>query len=327
MEAKGHGYGPLTRGLTAPMSLGPYYDPRTTTIRAPVEACADGTTLVSAPSMKHGPSAFFGDVGPAPEKTQFAPHGTIEVDPVTLGLYVGPCVCGAAEARCLDINPYSLAALLLAPRMALLVRDRLEDAGVVVVAPVLRDAPFEDMCACRVLGGPEQFSAFLQFASNYDDVSIAQMLEPAAVAANLADQYADQVLGDIRSAVLGKARMNYLRAEGPRAYLEPRPQFFADDDTQDSAPCYPTVLPGTGVRVSREDTPFALRALTDPRSGAANRAALSCQTGLNIGGRLRPADPLAQYSNDCLQRRCGQGTGWCGGAVPSPPNHPTAFTI
>jgi hypothetical protein len=268
--------------------------------------------------MKHGPCAFFPDVGPRPEKTQFAPHGTIEADPVTLGLYMGPCAC---YDPCLDINPYSLAALLLAPRFALLVRDRLEAAGVVVVSPALRGAPFKEMCACRVLGGPENFAAFLQFASNYDDVSIAQMLEPARVAADLADQYADKVLGDIRNAVIDHARMNYLRAEGPRAFLQPRPDHFADEDPgPGAAPCYPSVLPGTGVRVSREDNAYVTRAMTDPRASAANRAALSCQTGLNIGGRPRPVDVQALCENEAQQTKCGRGPGWCGGSAHS--NHP-----
>jgi hypothetical protein len=275
--------------------------------------------------MKHGPSAFFADVGPPRERTQFAPHGTIDVDPVTLGLYLGPCVC---YDPCADINPYSLAALVLAPRFTLLVRDRLEAAGVVVVSPALRGAPYKEMCACRLLGGPKDFAAFLQFASNYDDVSIAQLLEPAKAAADLADQYADQVLGDIRTAVIAKARMNYLRAEGPRAFLQPRPDHFPDDEDDSSAPpCYPSVLPGTGVRVSREDTAYAMRAMTDPRASAANRAALSCQTGLNIGGRARPASLPALCANEMEQRRCAQGPGWCGGsghltAPPAPPLQP-----
>ena len=320
-SAKGPGYGPISRGLTPPMSLGPYYDPRTTTIRAPVEASASGE-LITAPSMRHGPSAFFPDVGPPREKTQFAPHGTIGLDPIPLDLYLGPCVCTDA---CRLINPYSVAALMLAPQYALLVRDRLEDAGVVTVSCVLEGAPLEAMCACRVLGGPDHFSGYLGFVNQFADTSTAQIMEPAKVAADAADQYADQVLGNIRESVLGRARMNYLRAEGPRAYLSPRPDYFPDADPEAAGygpPCYPTVLPGTGVRVSREDTAFSLRAMTDPRASAANRAALSCQTGLDIGGGPRCVAPPtpAMYSG---QNACAAGPGWCGGAVPSPrSSHP-----
>lgn len=304
------------------MSLGPYYDPRTVSIRAPVEPTGTGEPI-SAPSMRHGPSAFFPDVGPPREKTQFAPHGTIDVDPATLDLYLGPCACYSA---CADINPYSLAALMLDPRFALLVRDRLQAAGVVVLTPALEHAPLDTMCACRILGGPQEFAGYLLYVRNFSDTSLAQVLEPAKMAADAADQYADKVLGIIRESVLGRARMNYLRAEGPRAFLAPRPDHYARDEADEGgsgtggpAPCYPLVLPGTGCRVSRQDTAFALRALTDPRASAANRAALSCQTGLNIGGGPRCAAGPGPQTLKCFEEKaCAAASGaWCGGAVPS----------
>lgn len=282
-------YGPICQprpdnygGLTG-MDMGPYYDPRTTSIRSPV--APDGTTVITAPSMKHGPDAFDATYTPTP-KTQFAPHGTIEVaGTYELPLYRGPCVC---VGRC-DVVWYSMQQLLLRPGVVSVLRDMLVQSGTVSVSPELAAVPAEALCSCRLLGGPDNFEPWAAFAGGYSDFSTMQVLEPVTEALKLCRMYVEtEVLGPLRSTIIAQARMNYLRAEGPRAFLTPH---TFDEDT-DVSVTLPAVLPGTGCRVSEADTPFAARALTDPRSSALHRAQLAARTGLAIGdntARDRPS--------------------------------------
>lgn len=279
-QARANNYGGLND-----MSLGPYYDPRTIASRAPIEACADGG-VVSAPSLRHGPAAFFPEPAgtPAREKTQFAPRGVIDIDPYPLPLYRGPCACWSALC---PVQAYSVMAALLTPRNIRVIRRRLQATGIVTVSKELKAFTRGDAgCGCRILGGPEEYGQFVVFASRFEDTCLAQLLDPARTISDLDDEYVQQVLTSIQGGVLGKARMNYVRAEGCRAYLDPRPEYVDDrEDVGDGFEACEYVLPGTGIVVTPADTLFASRALTDPRSSAANRAALGCQTGLGIGTR------------------------------------------
>lgn len=285
-EARPGNYG----GLNPSMGFGPYYDPRTVATKAPIAAAKDGG-LITAPSLAHGPSAFFPDVGPVKPKTQYAPHGKIQLDPVRLSVFKGPCICGCAY-------PYSMASLLVAPENAVHVRNLLEKTGIIKVSKSLK--ALTPRCACQALGGPEAYNGLALYAQQFEDTSIAQIPDPMAQLLFLDQVYVDKILGDIRSEVVSHARMNYLRAEGPRAYLQSRPK--PEDEYDEPGTCLPEILPGTGIRTTPEDTRFAARNLTDPRSSLKNRMALSCQTGLNIGSKPAEIEPT---QSECPSARCG----------------------
>jgi hypothetical protein len=291
-ETRSRNYGGLND-----MNLGPYYDPRSLTTRAPMDGVGSaiggaglgfgedgagaGAGLRSLPVMGHGPAAFFGDVGDAPPRprTQFAPHGTLQVEPIRLDVWEGPCVCSAC-----GITPYSLASMLVLPSNALAVRCGLEAAGLVKVSRRLRAQT--PVCACAVMGGPDHFAGLLAFAEGYGDVSAAQVLDPGATLAQLDELYESRVAGAARNMVIGASMANYARAEGNMAYLAPRP--VAEATLGDAVPCLPEFLPGTGCRTTPEDTPYAALALTNPAASVAHRAALGCQMGLRIGGGSVP---------------------------------------
>ncbi len=279
------GSGAASYGGLNNMSLGPYYDPRTATLRAPVVVAAGGAGAADCPdalpmgvsTMRHGPAEYRPEDYVVRPKTQFAAHGKIDMDPIHATVYDGCCVCFPCR-----INVYSMTALLIDIRNAYRVRDMLEAEGVITVSPCLRKS--RPLCACKVLGGPCLYDGLLRFALAYEDVPIIQVPNPAQQLHMLDRLYVDNVLGSIRTQVNANARMNYARAEGPRAYLQ---DFPVADDTEGEATSegLPCVLPGTGVRVVASDSLFTSRALTDPRSSARNRAALSEATGLPIGAR------------------------------------------
>lgn len=176
-EARPGNYGGLN-----PMSLGPYYDPRVLTLRAPVDTVEGG--VITAPSLAHGPSAFVGaDVLPPRPKTQYAPHGVLQVDKLTLDVWQGPCDCA-----CACFNVYSVAALVVCAANARVVRDMLVLAGVVELTPALAAlTPACGACACRILGGPDFFRGLVVTAMEYVDTPIVSLLDVGATLARGVD--------------------------------------------------------------------------------------------------------------------------------------------
>ncbi len=257
-------------GLNTEVNPAPYYDPRQISIQAPVDTVAG--MCISAPSMKHGPAPFVPDCGPGRPRTQYAPQGPIQVEPLVLDLCDTPC-------QCVQGYPYSLQSMMIEPANILRVRDLLESFNLVRVTPRLRSAA--GLCPCALLGGQSQYDGFVDFASQYVDTSVAQVLDPVAEVAKLNMMYVDRVAAGARSLVINQARMNYLRAEGPRAYLTDRP--VPTNGVEGSMPDLPDVLPGTGILTSPEDSAFTARAMTDPRTKLSYREAFSCQTGLPVG--------------------------------------------
>ncbi len=226
--------------------------------------------------MRHGPAEYRPEDYVMRPKTQFAAHGNIAMDKLRVCEYDGCCVCFPCR-----INIYSMTALLIDIRNAYRIRDMLEAEGVIRVSKRLRES--RPPCACKVLGGPCLYDGLLRFALVYEDVPIVQVPNPAQQLHMLDRLYIDNVLGSIREQVNANARMNYARAEGPRAYLQDLP--IADDSVDTASEGLPCVLPGTGVRVVASDSLFTTRALTDPRSSVRNREALAEATGLPIGTR------------------------------------------
>ena len=306
-------------GLNVGVDLGVYYDPSSVTMRAPIQslcgdaAGTDSATVVTAPSMRHGPSAFlaFGQV-PSDNRpaTQFAPHGAIQVEKLELDAYVGPCLCNVCygtECRPPYAFAQSVGSLLVTARNALKVRGALVAAGVVTVSPALEAATTTKTCACGVLGGPSGFEGLAKFALRYADTSIMQLLDVRREVDFLNGVYVSEVLAQVQSQVISNARANYARAEGPRAYLQPRLELTdGADDAADAAyaETLPEVLPGTGVRVSLEDSAFAARALLDPKACYANRVSMRCQTGLAIGEAPCVRRESGQDASPCPDGRC-----------------------
>lgn len=272
-EARPNNYG----GLNPEINPTPFYDPRSVLMRAPVVPMEGGGELITPPMMAHGPAAFFSDVGPPLPRTQYAPQGVIPMPPGTL---LDVETCGCAAPLCAAF-PYSLAGLMLTSPNALTVRDMMEQAGIVRVTRRLR-ALGVDTCSCVLLGSV--YPGFAQYARIYEDTPVRAVLDPAATVFSLDRQFVDQVLGSIRSQVLAAARANYLRAEGPRAYLQDRP--VAEEEAP--PPELPACLPGSGLRTTPADTPFTARALANPLASAANRAALTAATGVPIGSGCGP---------------------------------------
>lgn len=265
-----------------PMDLGPYFDPRARTMQAPTDAAAAEGDLIGTPALPHGPAAFFGepDGGPMPAKTQYSVQGPMELQPVKLSLYDGPCVCVHPTINCTGVYAYSVASLLLLPRNVLHVRDLMEDAGLVRVTRRLREAPLT--CPCRILGGPATYTGFVGFALQYEDTPFVQMPDPKALIQYLNGVYVTGVMTQLRTCVNDNARMNYARAEGPRAYLDPRPEVEADYGDVNMP--LPAVLP-SGIRTTAADTAFASYSLTNPLATPRNRAAFAAETGLYVGTR------------------------------------------
>lgn len=289
LQPVGSAAAPNYGGLNPSMGFGPYYQPGTATLRAPVEAACDGT-LVTAPSLQHGPSAFV--PGPVRPKTQYAPHGNIAMEPLKLDVPTAPCACACAY-------PYSMAALILTPQNAVHVRNMLEAAGVVRVSKRLkRLSPVP--CPCAAMGGQDMYNGLLLFAQQYEDTAVVSVPDPVRELQHLDELYVNEVLGNIRAQVVSGARANYLRAEGPRAYLQDRP--VPEDEVPPPEECLPECLPGTGARTTPEDSKYATYTLTNPWASAKNRAALSCQTGLHIGGAPRAIDPVQKA--DAVERAC-----------------------
>lgn len=307
-------------GLNPGVDLGVYYDPTSKSMRAPVTALSGdggtGAVVITAPSMANGPSAFLAygmvdsDLRPG---TQFAPQGDIAVEQLVWDVYDGPCGCGgciATECRPAFAFAQSLASLLVTGVSAQRVRAGLQAAGVVFVTPRLAavgvDAT-DDACACRVMGGPSNYAGLVKFAMRYQDTSIVQLLDVQREIRFLLDVYVQEVLTDVRSQVIATARANYVRAEGPRAGLQPRLAFTdVDDDAYDDAAMsrLPEVLPGTQVRVSLQDSAFAARALLDPRACYRNRLRAICETGLPIGETPSLVPDLLQTTQACPDARC-----------------------
>lgn len=301
----------VTGGITQehPSTCAPYYDPRSQTQRAPhVAAALCGADVLEAgyvetgvPFLPHGPSAFTHE--PVKPKTQFAPHGPIAIQPLVADVHPGSCVCclsstcagvteGNGNSMGCTFSPYSLTAVLLVPRNLLHVRNLLERASLVVVTDRLRNAhisggpeacgPCIAQCACNIIGQSVLAASFVEFATQYRDVSKGALQSMVATVLSLDETWVSLQLGYVRNTVLSAARANYARAEGPRAYLQDNPVIEADVPVPERQQL-PLVLPGTGCRTTPLDNALEARALTDPRSSAPYRKMLSLQSGVNIG--------------------------------------------
>jgi hypothetical protein len=264
-------------GLNPDINPQPFYDPRTITMRSPIETVPGGL-ICGTPSMRHGPCVF--DYAPADvlPRTQYAPQGDLLAEPIAMDISRQPCICAC-------VLMYSMTSLLLLPKNVVAVRTALINAGLATATAALTALPLASTCGCRLLGGVEAniYGPFARFCQQYTEISIIQILEPAKQVAFINQVYVSRVIESARAMVTAGAQMNYARAEGPRAQLQSYPTVDCTPSTFSAA--LPPILPGTGANVVESDTLYATRALTDPRSAVSNKAALSCLTGLPIGTR------------------------------------------
>ena len=218
------------------------------------------TTQLAAPPMPDLP------VGP---KTQFAPQGPVLMQALVIDVPPrAACVCGRV---CLgEVVAGSVGALLLTPRNMIRVRRALQAAGVVVPTAALAALTDGTLpCLCAALGSdPDIFTALFTFAAQYGNTAAVTQQNPAELVAFLNTVFVKQTLDNIYHAVASDAIANYARAEGNRAYMQPRP-----------AP--PESLVADPVVVARERSDaFCERELNDPTSTARRRAELGCLMGI-----------------------------------------------
>jgi hypothetical protein len=202
---------------------------------------------------------------PMPEKTQFAPQGPVLMEALVLdGCGGGTCVCGSVCIA--ELLPASVGALLMTPRNIVRVRRELQRAGIVVATPALAALTDVTMpCLCSGLGrDPDLFRALFAFATQYANTAAVTQARPAELVAYLNTVFVRQTLDNIHHAVAADAMANYARAEGNRAYVQPRP--LPPDSLRFD--------PVEGARM-RGDA-FCERELSDPRSNAMRRAELGC---------------------------------------------------
>jgi hypothetical protein len=265
--------------------------------------------LITTPSLRHGPDLFTYTVADVQPKTQYAPEGDLLAEPITMDLSNGPCVCGCVMA-------YTINSIMLMPANLLSLRRQMEYAGLANVTPALANTT-RPLCGCKLLGGVESgvYAGFAAFAQQYNQDSVMQLMDPGKQAAFFTTVYVSRVIEKARSSVTAQAQMNYARAEGPRAQLQPNP--VPDCTPSTFSALLPPVLPGTACNVVATDTLFATRALTDPRSAATARAVLSCVTGLPIG-----AAPVVEGRDEDLPvqrlRAPEVGVSIYGAATPKP---------
>jgi hypothetical protein len=264
-------------GLNPEINPQPFYDPRTITMRSPIDTIP-GELIGGTPSLRHGPCVF--DYTPADvlPRTQYAPQGDLMAEPIAMDISRQPCICACVLA-------YSMTSLMLLPKNVVAVRTALINAGLATATPALLAQSPNNTCGCRLMGGVEAniYGPFANFCQQYTEISIIQILEPAKQVAFFNQVYVARVIESARAMVTASAQMNYARAEGPRAQLQSYPVVDCTPSTFSAT--LPPILPGTGVNVVETDTLYATRALTDPRSAVSCKAALSCLTGLPIGTR------------------------------------------
>jgi hypothetical protein len=150
------------------------------------------------------------------------------------------------------------------------VRRALQAAGVVVPTAALAALTDGTLpCLCAALGSdPDIFTALFTFAAQYGDTAAVTQQNPAELVAFLNTVFVKQTLDNIYHAVASDAIANYARAEGNRAYMQPRP-----------APPESLVADPVVVARKRSDA-FCERELNDPTSTARRRAELGCLMGI-----------------------------------------------
>lgn len=277
-------------GLNPEINQQPFYDPRSVLTRAPVETVAG--SVISAPSLAHGPSLFtYSDMDVRP-KTQFAPQGEVLAERMVIDAAPAGEPCG-----CSYPYPYSVAALFLDAGNVEKIRAMLVQEGVFVPGPGLMDATAKNSCGCKILGGRAGlYCQLAQYSQQYEEVSVIQLPNPVHQVNFFNTVYVQRVVADVKSGVINQARANYLRAETNRAYLQDAPA-IAQCTTRYSEDL-PQQLPGTGSTVVPSDTLFLTRALTTPLASVPNRNRVACLSGLPIGANPYPT-PLCATATPC----------------------------
>ncbi len=221
------GLGPSS--VTAACSI-PYADPESASTRHTTWCLGGlnqdpdaGTTLFYNPATTTLAAPPMPDL-PMPPKTQYAPQGPVLMEALVLRRQPpGVCVCPYV---CLgELVSGSVGALLMTARNMIRVRRGLQKAGVVVAAPELAALTDKDLpCLCAGLGADgDLFKALFAFATQYGNTPAIVQPNPAELVAFLNTVFVKQCLDNIYHAVTSDAIANYARAEGNRAYLQPRP--------------------------------------------------------------------------------------------------------
>jgi len=256
-------------GLMPVGEANPYYDPKRALLAG--ERTLPGELISSDLTTRGAPYVEL----PALPRTQYAPEGDLVTEPLVLEVPPrGVCVCA-------QLFPNTLQLLFMSPVNAMKLRCMLEQVGVVRVPPALQRVTHRNSCACRILGGREgAYEQIALYSLTFADTLIVSMPEPVRFINSQNTAYIQKVTGELRTLVNQACKQNYIRAEGARAFMQPRPGTTG----RDAAPqLVPAVLPFTGNELLPEDTVFSARAFTGPMTGRARINALALVSGLPVG--------------------------------------------
>jgi hypothetical protein len=282
-------------GTTAEINQRPYYDPRSATIKSIMDP-SEPLVVQTMGGLKHGPDAFLYTAADVAPKTQYAPVGDIVTEAVQLDLPPPgtPCIC-------LPQYSYSVAKLFMERPNVMKIRALLVQTGMVNLSPALAAAGME-YCSCKILGGVETYTQLSEFAAQYMDTPVIQVPNLGVFMDFLNTTYIQNVIANLKFMVNTQARLNYLRAEGNRAFLQEYPD-CAVTIIEPKSYDLPEVLPVTGCTVIAEDTKFATYQLTNPLSRVSNREKMSRLANLPIGlGEIVVPNviPICKTKLNCL---------------------------
>jgi hypothetical protein len=250
----------------------PYYDPRGVTTAAIVTGGPFSTPL----NIKHGPAEFTYTAADVKPKTQYVPEGNLITEPLTLCLTDAPCVCVRGVHG-------TIQQLFLTPVNAMKVRTLLVQAGVVVLTPDLERVNHRNACSCRILGGwGGAYQQFAEYASQFSTTSVMDLPQPVHFVNYANTAYVAQVLADLRASVNQASILNYLRTEGPRAYLPDRP---IPGNANGNVVRTETVVMPSGAKLLASDTDYEARTFLDPRLNTRRLKLMSDLSGIPIDGR------------------------------------------
>ncbi len=250
----------------------PYYDPRQTTAAAIVTGGNFSTPL----NVKHGPAEFTYTAADVKPKTQYVPEGNLITEPYVLCVTTSPCVCVRGVHG-------SIQQLFLTPVNAMKVRTLLVQAGVVALGPGMDRVNHRNACACKILGGwGGAYAQFADYASQFSTNSVMDLPQPVHFVNYANTAYVTQVLADLRANVNQASILNYLRTEGPRAYIADRS--VLGNGSANAIRTETVVLP-SGAKLLASDTDYEARTFLDPLLNAKRLKLMSDLSGIPIDGR------------------------------------------
>lgn len=250
----------------------PYYDPRQVTAAAVVTGGPFSTPL----NIKHGPAEFNYTAADVKPRAQYVPEGNLITEPLVLNAKVLPCACVRGVHG-------SIQQLFLTPVNAMKVRTLLVQSGVVVLTPELEGINHRNACSCKILGGWDgAYAQFAEYATQFSTNSVMDLPQPVHFVNYANTAYVTQILADLRARVNQASILNYLRTEGPRAYMADRSIL---GNANANVPRTETLVMPSGAKLLPSDTDYEARTFLDPLLNTRRLKLMSDASGIPIDGR------------------------------------------